>query len=156
MVTCVVAIAGYSRKIMGLITFPHKNAIAIYDLLFQPLLASIGLWEQIHIDHGSKFFFLSPLVLLHSFYLYIGWVLEKSFAKSFLSKPSSRMYLAWNQPKNNFKHYAGIVRKIFIYTHAVYTYYIHIRIYAYTQLPKETSPNVYWRKWKAKYGGCNL
>ena len=54
-VTHVVAVDAYSRKIVGFITIPQKNAIAIYDLLFRPLLFSEGLWEQVRVDHGTEF-----------------------------------------------------------------------------------------------------
>ena len=54
-VTHVVAVDGYSRKIVGFITIPIKNSIAIYDLLMRPLLVREGLWEQIRVDHGSEF-----------------------------------------------------------------------------------------------------
>ena len=34
---------------------PKKNPILIYDLLFRPLLLSIGLWDQVRIDHRTEF-----------------------------------------------------------------------------------------------------
>lgn len=55
----VLAIDGYSRKICGLISIPRKNAITIYDKLFQPLLLSYGLWEQVRVDHGTEFALLN-------------------------------------------------------------------------------------------------
>lgn len=54
-VTHVLAIDGYSRKIVRFITIPKKNAILIYDLLFRPLLQSEGMWEQVRGDHGTEF-----------------------------------------------------------------------------------------------------
>ncbi len=54
-ITHVVAIDGYSRKIVGTITSPKKNAIMIHDLLFRPLLLSQGLWDQVRVDHGTEF-----------------------------------------------------------------------------------------------------
>ena len=54
-VTHVVAIDGYSRKIVGFVTIPKKNPILIYDLLFRPLLLSQGLWDQVRVDHGTEF-----------------------------------------------------------------------------------------------------
>lgn len=54
-ITHVVAVDGYSRKIVGLITIPKKNPIVIYDLLFLPLLNSRGLWELVRVDHGTEF-----------------------------------------------------------------------------------------------------
>lgn len=53
--THVVAVDGYLRKIVGFITLPVKNAIAIYDCLFRPLLQQEGLWVQVRVDHGSEF-----------------------------------------------------------------------------------------------------
>lgn len=52
-VTHVLAVDGYSRKIVGLITLPVKNAIAIYHALMRPLLISEGMWEQVRVDHGT-------------------------------------------------------------------------------------------------------
>lgn len=39
-VTHILAIDGYSRKIVGFITIPKKNSMMVYDLLFRPLLLS--------------------------------------------------------------------------------------------------------------------
>lgn len=50
-----IAIDGYSRKIVGFITLPVKNAVAIYDLLLRHLLLTEGLWEQVRVDHGGEF-----------------------------------------------------------------------------------------------------
>lgn len=57
-VTHVLAIDGYSRKIVGFVTIPKKNPIVIYDLLFRPLLQTEGLWDQVRIDHGTEFVLL--------------------------------------------------------------------------------------------------
>ena len=51
-ITHVVAVDGYSRKIVGFITIPKKNPIVIYDLLFLPLLNSHGLSDQVR---GTEF-----------------------------------------------------------------------------------------------------
>ena len=53
--THVVAIDGYSRKIVGFIILPAKNVIAIYDCLLRPLLLKEGLWVQVRVDHGREF-----------------------------------------------------------------------------------------------------
>ena len=58
-VTHILAVDGYSRKIVGLITIPKKNAIAIYNTLMYPLLTSEGMWEQVRVDHGTEFCLLS-------------------------------------------------------------------------------------------------
>ena len=67
-VTHVLAIDGFSRKIVGFVTIPKNNSMVVYDLLFRPLLLSQGLWEQVHVDHGTEFTlvaavqrYLSPL-----------------------------------------------------------------------------------------------
>ena len=54
-VTHVMAVDGFSRKIVGCITIPAKNAITIYDTLMRPLLLSTGLWQQVRVDHGTEF-----------------------------------------------------------------------------------------------------
>ena len=53
--THVLAVDGYSRKIVGFVTIPKKNSVVVYDLLFRPLLLSQGLWEQVRVDHGTEF-----------------------------------------------------------------------------------------------------
>ena len=54
-VTHILAVDGYSRKIVGLITIPTKNATSIYNALMRPLLISEGMWEQVRVDHGTEF-----------------------------------------------------------------------------------------------------
>ena len=54
-VTHVLAVDGFSRKVVGLITIPQKNAVAIYHALMRPLLLSEGVWDQIRVDHGTEF-----------------------------------------------------------------------------------------------------
>lgn len=54
-VTHILAVDGFSRKIVGLITIPIKNPIAIYHALLRPLLLSSGMWEQLRVDHGTEF-----------------------------------------------------------------------------------------------------
>ena len=54
-VTHVAAIDGFSRKIVGFITIPVKNPIAIYHSMMKPLLQSYGLWNQVRMDHGTEF-----------------------------------------------------------------------------------------------------
>ena len=50
-VTHVLAVDGYSRKIVGFVTMPRKNPIT----LFQPVLQQHGLWDQVRMDHGTEF-----------------------------------------------------------------------------------------------------
>ena len=54
-VTHVMAVDGFSRKIVGMITIPVKNSVAIYHTLMQPLLHQYGLWQQVRTDHGTEF-----------------------------------------------------------------------------------------------------
>lgn len=44
-----------SRKIVGVITIPTKNLVAIYHTLMQPLLHQYGLWQQVRTDCGTEF-----------------------------------------------------------------------------------------------------
>lgn len=50
-VTHVMAVDGYSRKIVGMM----KNPITIYNTLMKPLLETEGMWEQVRLDHGTEF-----------------------------------------------------------------------------------------------------
>ena len=54
-VTHVLAVDGYSRKIVGFLTIPVKNAVAIYAHLFRPILLSDGIFDQVRTDHGREF-----------------------------------------------------------------------------------------------------
>ena len=54
-VTHVMAVDGFSRKIVGMISIPTKNPILIYNALTRPLLLSDGLWQQVRLDHGPEF-----------------------------------------------------------------------------------------------------
>ena len=49
-VTHVMAIDGFSRKIVGMITIPVKNQISIYSTLFRPMFLQYGLWQQLRVD----------------------------------------------------------------------------------------------------------
>jgi hypothetical protein len=51
----VLAIDGYSRKIVGFISIPSKNPILIYHHLYQPILSQYGVWDQLRMDHGTEF-----------------------------------------------------------------------------------------------------
>jgi len=57
----ILAVDGYSRKIVGLITIPKKDAIAIYNALMYPLLISEGMWEQVRVDHDTEFCLLAAM-----------------------------------------------------------------------------------------------
>ena len=59
----IVAVDGYSRKIVAFVTLPNKNPISIYETLFKPFLQSNGMWNQLHIDHGTEFSLISTIQL---------------------------------------------------------------------------------------------
>ncbi|XP_073245404.1 uncharacterized protein [Porites lutea] len=54
-VTHVHALDGCSRMVLGFITIPKKNPVLIYQYLFRPLLLQYGLFDQLHVDHGTEF-----------------------------------------------------------------------------------------------------
>lgn len=54
-ITHVMAVDGYSRKIVGMVTILMKNAITIFHTFLRPLLLTEGLWGQIRVDYGSVF-----------------------------------------------------------------------------------------------------
>ena len=51
----VLAVDGFSRKLVGFITLPSKNPILIYQLLYRPILEQYGVWDQLRMDHGTEF-----------------------------------------------------------------------------------------------------
>lgn len=65
-VTHVMAVDGFSRKIVGMVSMPVKNPITIYSTLMEPLLRSTGLWQQVRVDHGTEF------VLIHTIQQYLA------------------------------------------------------------------------------------
>ena len=60
----VLAVDGYSRKIVGFITLPRKYPTAIYRYLFHPVLLRYGMWQQLRMDHGTEFALVSTVQLL--------------------------------------------------------------------------------------------
>ena len=57
----VLAVDGFSRKIVGFITLPRKNPVAIYRYLFCPVLLQYGIWQQLHMHHGTEFALVSTV-----------------------------------------------------------------------------------------------
>ena len=57
----VVAVDGYSRKIVGFCTMPRKNPITILGTIFRPLLLCHGIWNQLGSDHGAEFALVSTM-----------------------------------------------------------------------------------------------
>ena len=53
-----IAVDEYSRKIVRCITLHVKNPIAIYEMLFRPILVENGMWDQVRVDHGTEFFLM--------------------------------------------------------------------------------------------------
>ncbi|XP_057208892.1 uncharacterized protein LOC130565818 isoform X2 [Triplophysa rosa] len=55
-VTHVLAIDGYSSKIMAYACMPVKNNLTIYEKVYRPAVINNGMWDQIRVDHGKEFF----------------------------------------------------------------------------------------------------
>ncbi|TDH04623.1 hypothetical protein EPR50_G00134650 [Perca flavescens] len=55
-VTHVLAVDGFSSKIVANVTMPVKNNLVIYDEVYRAAVASNGMWDQIRVDHGREFF----------------------------------------------------------------------------------------------------
>jgi len=86
----VVAIDGFSRKIVGMIIL-IKNPITIYNTLMKPLMEVEGLWQQVRIDLGAEFCFnlySPPALSLPS----IVENSSSSTAKYLLTKPELSVY----------------------------------------------------------------
>lgn len=54
--THVLAIDGYSSKIVGWCTMPMKNNCRIYDDVYRKTCLQFGLFEQIRVDYGKEFY----------------------------------------------------------------------------------------------------
>lgn len=57
----VIAVDGFSRKIVGFSTMPHKNLITIFGTIYRPLLLCRGIWNQLRSDHGTEFALVSAV-----------------------------------------------------------------------------------------------
>ncbi|XP_041824690.1 uncharacterized protein LOC121647985 isoform X2 [Melanotaenia boesemani] len=55
-VTYVVAIDGYSSKIVAYSIMPVKNNLVIYDEVYRNAVVTYGLWDQLRVDHGGEFY----------------------------------------------------------------------------------------------------
>ncbi|XP_026114053.1 uncharacterized protein LOC113092604 [Carassius auratus] len=67
-VTHVLAIDGYSKKIVAHSTMPIKNNLAIYEDVFRPAVLAYGMWDQVRVDHGKEFYltlFMQELLSSH-------------------------------------------------------------------------------------------
>ncbi|XP_071063086.1 uncharacterized protein [Pseudochaenichthys georgianus] len=55
-VTHVVAIDGFSKKIVAHSSMPIKNNLVIYEDVFRPAVLANGMWDQVRVDHGKEFY----------------------------------------------------------------------------------------------------
>ncbi|XP_073343402.1 uncharacterized protein [Pagrus major] len=55
-VTHVLAIDGFSSKIVAESTMPVKNNLVIYEEVYRKAVANNGMWDQIRVDHGREFY----------------------------------------------------------------------------------------------------
>ncbi|XP_048064222.1 uncharacterized protein LOC125278871 isoform X1 [Megalobrama amblycephala] len=55
-VTHVIAVDGYSKKIVANAIMPTKNNLAIYDAVYRPAVTHYGMWDQLRVDHGKEFY----------------------------------------------------------------------------------------------------
>ncbi|CAL9696619.1 unnamed protein product [Knipowitschia caucasica] len=54
--THVVAIDGFSSKIVAQATMPVKNNLVIYDQVYRAAVETHGMWDQLRVDHGREFY----------------------------------------------------------------------------------------------------
>ncbi|XP_067266319.1 uncharacterized protein [Chanodichthys erythropterus] len=67
-VTHVLAIYGFSKKVVAHSTMPIKNNLAIYEDVFRPAVLEYGIWDQVRVDHGKEFYltlFMQELLTSH-------------------------------------------------------------------------------------------
>lgn len=55
-VTHVIAIDGFTKKIVGHSTMPIKNNLTIYEEVYKNAVLSHGMWDQVRVDHGREFY----------------------------------------------------------------------------------------------------
>ena len=53
-VTHVLAMDGHSRMIIGFVTIPMKNSVALHASLFRPIILKCGMFDQVRTDHGRQ------------------------------------------------------------------------------------------------------
>ncbi|KAL2099557.1 hypothetical protein ACEWY4_003951 [Coilia grayii] len=56
--TFVIAVDGYSKKIVANAIMPVKNNLLIYDQVYRsvPAVTHYGMWDQLRVDHGKEFY----------------------------------------------------------------------------------------------------
>ncbi|KAF0023447.1 hypothetical protein F2P81_024077 [Scophthalmus maximus] len=57
-VTHVLAVDGFSKKIVSHSTMPVKNNLIIYEEVYRPAVLSYGLWDQVKVDCGREFYLM--------------------------------------------------------------------------------------------------
>uniref|UniRef100_A0AAV2MKT8 Integrase core domain-containing protein n=1 Tax=Knipowitschia caucasica TaxID=637954 RepID=A0AAV2MKT8_KNICA len=55
-VTHVLAIDGYSSKVVAHATMPIKNTLTIYEDVYRSAVLEYGMWDQVRVDHGREFY----------------------------------------------------------------------------------------------------
>ncbi|KAL2084316.1 hypothetical protein ACEWY4_019834 [Coilia grayii] len=55
-VTHVMAVDGYSKKVVSHATMPIKNNLIIYEDVYRPAVLQYGMWDQVRVDHGREFY----------------------------------------------------------------------------------------------------
>ncbi|KAI7807115.1 uncharacterized protein LOC130558662 [Triplophysa rosa] len=67
-VTHVLAIDGFSKKVVAHSTMPIKNNLSIFEDVFRPAVLAYGMWDQVRVDHGKEFYltlFMQELLTSH-------------------------------------------------------------------------------------------
>ena len=54
--THIIAVDGFSSKILGYTTMPLKNNLKIYDNIYRKIVMEVGLFDQLRVDHGKEFY----------------------------------------------------------------------------------------------------
>ncbi|KAL2076472.1 hypothetical protein ACEWY4_027936 [Coilia grayii] len=67
-VTHVIAIDGYSSKVVAQATMPVKNNLVIYEDVYRSAVVNYGMWDQVRVDHGKEFYltlFIQEILASH-------------------------------------------------------------------------------------------
>ncbi|KAJ8356554.1 hypothetical protein SKAU_G00193480 [Synaphobranchus kaupii] len=91
-VTHVMAIDGYSSKIVGHSTMPVKNNLTIYDQVYRKVVISHGMWDQVRVDCGKEFY---PTLFMQD---KLGGYRYNQDRPAFLQSPSTRVNNRVNYP----------------------------------------------------------
>ncbi|KAK7130500.1 hypothetical protein R3I93_019988 [Phoxinus phoxinus] len=57
-VTHVLAVDGFSKKVVGHATMPVKNNLTIYEQVYRSAVLGNGMWDQVRVDHGKEFYLI--------------------------------------------------------------------------------------------------